>query len=148
MMTRVIVDELVSVMRLKSTLPDPTLIFIVQFCLQVIFSLLKKYIFILTINLLFIFSLIQDAGGTLPPNFLLRDDPNHNKVALDAISSTGAFDCIRPHFNDVVDFLADVHTLSKLKTNSHAMSPSGPGPGLDEDTIGGTVWTSSNNIFK
>ncbi len=48
MMTRVIVDELVSVMRLKSTLPDPTLIFIVQFCLQVIFSLLKKYVFILT----------------------------------------------------------------------------------------------------
>lgn len=52
------------------------------------------------------------------------------------VGGTGAFDCIRPHLNDVMDFLADVHTLSKLKTNSRAMSP---GPGLDEDTLGGTV---------
>lgn len=50
--------------------------------------------------------------------------------------TTGAFDCIRPHFSDIMDFLADVHTLSKLKSNSRAMSP---GPGLDEDTLGGTV---------
>ena len=35
-----------------------------------------------------------------------------------------------------MDFLADVHTLSKLKSNSRALSP---GPGLDEDTLGGTV---------
>ena len=51
-------------------------------------------------------------------------------------SSTGAFECIRPHLTDVVDFLADVHPLSKIKSNSRAQSS---GPGLDEDTLGGTV---------
>jgi hypothetical protein len=37
---------------------------------------------------------------------------------------------------DIMDFLADVHTHSKLKSNSRAMSP---GPGFDEDILSGTV---------
>ena len=37
---------------------------------------------------------------------------------------------------DIMDFLADVHTHSKLKSNSRAMSP---GPGFDEDNLSGTV---------
>lgn len=86
----------------------------------------------------------KDAGGTLPPHCLLIDDDNtgnntkSSATGSDATASgsTGAFDCIRPHLSDVMDFLADVHTLSKLKSNSRAMSP---GPGLDEDTLGGTV---------
>jgi hypothetical protein len=88
----------------------------------------------------------KDAGGTLPPHCLLLDEMegDANTVKLSSTASdgstgsgsTGAFDCIRPHFSDIMDFLADVHTLSKLKSNSRAMSP---GPGLDEDTLGGTV---------
>ncbi|XP_057379206.1 protein unc-79 homolog [Daphnia carinata] len=119
MLTRTLVDELASVMKLKSSLPDSTLMILVHF-------------------------ILQDAGGTLPPHCLLMDDSdnsaNHLKVSSadgsTGSGSTGAFDCIRPHFNDIMDFLADVHTLSKLKSNSRAMSP---GPGLDEDTLGGTV---------
>lgn len=80
----------------------------------------------------------------MPPHCLLMDESDNstNNVKVSSADgstgsgSTGAFDCIRPHFNDIMDFLADVHTLSKLKSNSRAMSP---GPGLDEDTLGGTV---------
>ncbi|KAI9551499.1 hypothetical protein GHT06_021832 [Daphnia sinensis] len=119
MLTRTLVDELASVMKLKSSLPDSTLMILVHF-------------------------ILQDAGGTLPPHCLLMDDTDNstNNVKVSSADgstgsgSIGAFDCIRPHFNDIMDFLADVHTLSKLKSNSRAMSP---GPGLDEDTLGGTV---------
>ena len=89
-----------------------------------------------------------------------RNTPGSGWISADGSpcnSSTGAFDCIRPHFNDVVEFLADVHTLSKLKVNlisSHLMDVMdvmewiefksngrlmSPGPGLDEDTVGGTL---------
>jgi len=119
MLTRTLIDELVSVMKLKSCLPDSALILLVHLALQ-------------------------DAGGTLPPNCLMEGDSHRNTPGSGWISadgspcnsSTGAFDCIRPHFNDVVEFLADVHTLSKLKSNGRLMSP---GPGLDEDTVGGTL---------
>lgn len=82
----------------------------------------------------------------MPPHCLLIDEMENtgnmkssaagSEGTATGAGSTGAFDCIRPHLNDVMDFLADVHTLSKLKSNSRAMSP---GPGLDEDTLGGTV---------
>ena len=72
----------------------------------------------------------------MPPNCLLFDEECSAVKPTGDGNSTGAFECIRPHLNDVVDFLADVHTLSKIKTNSRAQSV---GPGLDEDTLGGTV---------
>ncbi|KAI9551416.1 hypothetical protein GHT06_021749 [Daphnia sinensis] len=64
-------------------------------------------------------------------------DNSTNNVKVSSVDgsigsgSTGAFDCIRPHLKDIMDFLADVHTLSKLKSNSRAMSP---GPGLPSFT--------------
>lgn len=138
MLTRTLVDELVSVMKLKSALPDSTLLILVQFTLQVSCCSILQFYGQLNDGSL------QDAGGTLPPHCLLADDidPNNQKLSPTGegqtvtSQSTGAFDCIRPHLSDVVDFLADVHTLSKLKSNSRAISP---GPGLDEDTLGGTV---------
>ena len=30
---------------------------------------------------------------------------------------TGATECLRPHIPDIVEFVADVHTLSKVKSN-------------------------------
>jgi hypothetical protein len=60
-----------------------------------------------------------------------------NTVKLSAGSgSTGTFDCIRPHISDILDFLADVYTLSKFKSTSRAMSPD---PGFDEDNLIDTV---------
>jgi hypothetical protein len=60
-----------------------------------------------------------------------------NTVKLSAGSdSTDTFDCIWPHISDILDFLADVYTLSKFKSTSRAMSP---GPGFDEDNLSSTV---------
>ena len=36
-------------------------------------------------------------------------------VGADRAGSTGAAECMRQHLNDALDFLADVHTLTKIK---------------------------------
>ena len=59
----------------------------------------------------------------MPPNCVLDDDGQ--KIAFTNSTSdgstsnlpSGAFDCTRPHFHDVAEFLADVHTLTKLKVD-------------------------------
>ena len=52
--------------------------------------------------------------------------------AVIARTHSTAFD----HTSDILDFLADVYTLSKFKSTSRAMSP---GPGFDEDNLSATV---------
>ena len=37
---------------------------------------------------------------------------------------TGATECLRPHIPDIVEFVADVHTLSKVKSNVRGTSMS------------------------
>lgn len=81
-------------------------------------------------NLLLIVGFVlQDAGGLLPPGIVagLPETP--------PIFTTSASECIRQYLNDVIDFLADFHTLSKIKNfkNNTAI------PGLTEDTLGGVL---------
>jgi len=61
-------------------------------------------------NLLTIIGFVLlDAGGTLPPG----SAPGLPDAA--PMMTTNSADCLRQYINDVIDFLADFHTLSKIK---------------------------------
>ena len=49
----------------------------------------------------------------------------------------GACDVARSHLSDILEFLSDVHTLSKVKSNYKGMTV-----GLNADTLGGTLKAS------
>ncbi|KAG0705549.1 Protein unc-79 [Chionoecetes opilio] len=75
----------------------------------------------------------QDSGGTLGSNTVVGDlprdlqDPHH-------LPNTCAAECMLSHLHDALEFIADVHTLTKVKSNCHSTSI-----GLNEDTMGGLV---------
>lgn len=103
-----------------------------QLCRQIVFEFVQALKFKTVIpdqNLLLIVGFIlHDAGGALPPD-TVAGLPAHAPA-----QSNSAADCMRQYLNDVMDFLADFHTLSKIKNfKSHA------GTGLTEDTLGGLL---------
>ncbi|KAM8704273.1 hypothetical protein ACLKA7_008814 [Drosophila subpalustris] len=99
-------------------------------CRQMIFEFVQALKFKSNIpdhNLLMIIGFVLlDAGGTLPPGAL----PCLPDAA--PILTTNAADCLRQYINDVIDFLADFHTLSKIKSGQSSN-------GLGEDTLGGVL---------
>lgn len=76
--------------------------------------------------LLLVGVMLQDAGGTLPSGIVpgLPDMPPQY--------TTNASECMRQYLNDILDFLADFHTLSKIKNFKS-------GTDLNEDTLGGVL---------
>lgn len=86
-----------------------------QLCRQLIFELIQALKFKTNIpdgNLLLIVGFaLQDAGGGLPAGTIegLPDQP--------PLYTTNAADCMRQYINDILEFLADFHTLSKIKVN-------------------------------
>lgn len=60
-------------------------------------------------------------------------------LEMDVVLSTGASEAMKNHMNDVLEFLADVHTLSKVKSNVKGMTI-----GLNEDTLGGILKASKD----
>lgn len=104
-----------------------------QLCRQIVFELVQALKFKTSIpdsNLLLIVGMVlQDAGGEIPPNAVENLPPHGSSYP------NGLAENMRQYLTDVVEFLADFHTLSKikhLKTNSQ-------GGGLGEDTIGGLL---------
>ena len=87
LLTRTAVYELVSFVKLKSVLPDENVLLLLQFVLQ-------------------------DANGTLVPSLT-----THSLRANFELSgyATGALDCVRQHVHELLDFLADVHSLNRIK---------------------------------
>ncbi|TDG47592.1 hypothetical protein AWZ03_006031 [Drosophila navojoa] len=102
-------------------------------CRQMIFEFVQALKFKSNIpdhNLLMIIGFVLlDAGGTLPPG-ALPDLPDAAPVL-----TTNAADCLRQYINDVIDFLADFHTLSKIKNFKNGQTSNG----LGEDTLGGVL---------
>ncbi|XP_055852716.1 protein unc-79 homolog isoform X5 [Episyrphus balteatus] len=102
-------------------------------CRQLIFEFVQALKFKINIpdhNLLLIIGFaLQDAGGALPPGTIagLPDLPPQYP--------TNAADCLRQYMNDVLDFLADFHTLSKIKNFKNGQIQNG----LGEDTLGGVL---------
>ncbi|CAN8031368.1 unnamed protein product, partial [Ixodes persulcatus] len=103
--TRTVVFELVQALKFKSVIPDENLLVLVQFVLQ-------------------------DAGGILCPNVIVEDLllPQDLQNAY----NTGASECMRQNLNEVLEFVADVHALIRIKSNFH-----GTASRLNEETLGG-----------
>ena len=57
---------------------------------------------------------LQDSGGTLGSNTVVGDlpgelqDPHH-------LPNTCAAECMLSHLHDALEFIADIHTLTKVK---------------------------------
>lgn len=101
-----------------------------QLCRQFVFELIQSLKFKSNIpdaNLLLLVGFVlEDAGGTLPAGAIpgLPENP--------PIYTTNASDNTKQYLNDILDFLADFHTLSKLKNFKS-------GSDLNEDTLGGVL---------
>ncbi|XP_011203725.2 protein unc-79 homolog isoform X6 [Bactrocera dorsalis] len=102
-------------------------------CRQLIFEFVQALKFKTNIpdnNLLMIIGFVlHDAGGTLPPGTIV----GFPEAPLPL--TTNAADCMRQYVNDVIDFLADFHTLSKIKNFKNGQIQNG----LGEDTLGGVL---------
>ncbi|XP_074091568.1 protein unc-79 homolog isoform X13 [Macrotis lagotis] len=102
-LSRSVVLELLQALKLKSPLPDTNLLLLVQF-------------------------VCADAGTKLAESTILHKQ----MIASIPGCGTAAMECMRQYVNEVLDFIADMHTLTKLK--SHMKTCSQP---LHEDTFGG-----------
>ncbi|XP_052550498.1 protein unc-79 homolog isoform X7 [Tympanuchus pallidicinctus] len=102
-LTRSVILELLQALKLKSPLPDMNLLLLVQF-------------------------VCADAGTKLAESTILHKQ----MIASLPGCGTAAMECMRQYVGEVLDFIADMHTLTKLK--SHMKTCSQP---LHEDTFGG-----------
>ncbi|XP_078089332.1 protein unc-79 homolog [Mustelus asterias] len=102
-LSRSVVLELLQALKLKSPLPDTNLLLLVQF-------------------------VCADAGTRIAESTILQK----HMIASVPGYTTSAMECMRQYVNELLDFIADMHTLSKLK--SHMKTCSQP---LHEDTFGG-----------
>ena len=107
LVTRTAIFELVQALKFKTTIPDSN--------------------FLVLVNLA-----LQDAGGGVIEEISGLD---YQQTA--GIFNTGACEVMRNHVSDVLDFLADVHTLSKVKSVVKGMTI-----GVNEDTLGGVLKAS------
>lgn len=104
-LSRTIVFEVVQTLKFKSTIPDENLLTLLQL-------------------------ILQDAGGVLVPNVIVDNISSD----IQNIHSTGISECMRQHLNDALEFVTDVHALTKLKSNFHGTSSQ-----LNEETLGGQM---------
>lgn len=70
----------------------------------------------LNLNLLEITSILQDVGGSIPANVVLKDT-NQFSVDYSTIWSTNVSECMKLHLTDILEFLTDFHTLAKIKVS-------------------------------
>ncbi|XP_061113688.1 protein unc-79 homolog isoform X4 [Conger conger] len=104
-MSRIVVLELLQALKFKSPLPDINLLLLVQF-------------------------VCADAGTRLAESTILQ---KHMISSLPGCT-TAAMECMRQYVSELLDFIADMHTLTKLK--SHMKACCQP---LHEDTFGGNL---------
>lgn len=104
-----------------------------QLCRQIVFELVQALKFKTNIPdsniLLLVGFVLQDAGGELPKGIVegLPETP--------PVYTNNAAECMRQYLNDILDFLADFHTLSKIKNFKNGQLTTG----LSEDTLGGVL---------
>ncbi|XP_043553117.1 protein unc-79 homolog isoform X4 [Chiloscyllium plagiosum] len=102
-LSRSVVLELLQALKLKSPLPDTNLLLLVQF-------------------------VCADAGTKIAESTILQK----HMIASVSGYTTAAMECMRQYVSELLDFIADMHTLTKLK--DHMKTCSQP---LHEDTFGG-----------
>ncbi|KAG7510179.1 hypothetical protein JOB18_015459 [Solea senegalensis] len=104
-MSRIVVLELLQALKFKSPLPDTNLLLLVQF-------------------------VCADIGTRLAESTIIQ---KHMISTLQGCT-TAAMECMRQYISELLDFIADMHTLTKLK--SHMKACCQP---LHEDTFGGNL---------
>ncbi|XP_011871476.1 PREDICTED: protein unc-79 homolog [Vollenhovia emeryi] len=104
---RTLVFELMQAIKFKITIPDSNFLLLLQFVLQ-------------------------DIGGSLPNSVVAME--NNIQTDMSPIYNTNASESLKNQLSDVLDFLTDFHTLSKIKSYNKGMQA-----GLNEDTIGGML---------
>ncbi|XP_039596950.1 protein unc-79 homolog isoform X4 [Polypterus senegalus] len=111
-LSRIVVLELLQALKFKSPLPDINLLLLVQF-------------------------VCADSGTRLSESAMLQ---KHMITSVPGCS-TAAMECMRQYVTEILDFVADMHTLTKLK--SHMKTCSQP---LHEDTFGGNLKVGLSQI--
>uniref|UniRef100_A0A3Q4BGE5 Uncharacterized protein n=1 Tax=Mola mola TaxID=94237 RepID=A0A3Q4BGE5_MOLML len=104
-MSRIVVLELLQALKFKSPLPDTNLLLLVQF-------------------------VCADIGTRLAESTIIQ---KHMISTLPGCT-TAAMECMRQYISELLDFISDMHTLTKLK--SHMKACCQP---LHEDTFGGNL---------
>uniref|UniRef100_A0A8C8HTJ0 Unc-79 homolog, NALCN channel complex subunit n=1 Tax=Oncorhynchus tshawytscha TaxID=74940 RepID=A0A8C8HTJ0_ONCTS len=104
-MSRIVVLELLQALKFKSPLPDTNLLLLVQF-------------------------VCSDIGTRLAESTILS---KHMISSLPGCT-TAAMECMRQYISELLDFIADMHTLTKLKNHMKACCQP-----LHEDTFGGNL---------
>ncbi|XP_078796405.1 protein unc-79 homolog isoform X9 [Oryzias latipes] len=104
-MSRTVVLELLQALKFKSPVPDTNLLLLVQF-------------------------VCADIGTQLAESTIIQ---KHMISTLPGCT-TAAMECMRQYISELLDFIADMHTLTKLK--SHMKACCQP---LHEDTFGGNL---------
>ncbi|CAF2900291.1 unnamed protein product [Rotaria sp. Silwood2] len=89
-------------------------------------------------NLLLMIQLILlDAGGTIHASAIVSDDVRaydpHNVV------TTNGAECMKHYLNETVAFIADIHTITKIKSTMKEKSEKQQLSNLTEDTLGGQL---------
>ncbi|XP_052767692.1 protein unc-79 homolog [Mya arenaria] len=108
-LTRTVIFQLVQALKFKASLPDDNLLLMVQF-------------------------VVLDAGGTIGSTNIVGDLGMLYHTHAHSLMSTYAAECMRQYLSDCVEFISDLHTISKLKTNMK-----GGCTALNEDTLGSLV---------
>jgi hypothetical protein len=107
-----------------------------QLSRQIVFEMMQALKFKVNVpdkNLLLLVGMVlQDAGGCLPQG-LVAELPEHAPIF-----TNNTAECMRQYLNDILEFLNDFHTLSKIKNFKNGLI-SKLSSGLSEDTLGGIL---------
>ncbi|KAI1290791.1 Protein unc-79 -like protein [Halotydeus destructor] len=103
--------ELFQAMKFKLVIPDDNFLILVQL-------------------------ILQDAGGTIVPSIVTENLKSNAEPDIESMS-TSAADCMKQYVNDAMEFISDVHTILKIKSNSF-----GNCVRLNEESLGGHLKAS------
>ncbi|KAK6182809.1 hypothetical protein SNE40_010404 [Patella caerulea] len=106
LLTRVVIFELIQTLKFKISIPDENLLMLVQF-------------------------VVLDTGGSLCTNITAEEIGMIYNSPPQSLISYNAAECMRQHLNECIEFISDLHTLSKVKNNIKCT-----GRSLNEDTLG------------
>ena len=109
------------------------------------------------VNFLYLSSMmLQDARGELPPSSILEVSGCQSFRLADHVSQevprlepslagpvhTGSTPYLECYLPDIVEFVADVHTLSKVKSHVRGLTI-----GLNQDTLGGCLKAALSQVL-
>ena len=118
----------------KAFVKDRDRSFIIRTVIVKFIDALKYKTSIPDVNFLYLASMIlQDARGELPPNFILQLKQDVG-VSMYGANYSGSTPWLEQYLPDIVEFVADVHTLGKVKSHVKGMTV-----GLNQDTLGGIL---------